>query len=59
MLFLRVGLSVGKDGNAVFEYRLPFPRLRLKKDHDDFKRHPEYANFVREEIGRASCRERV
>ncbi|XP_062333725.1 uncharacterized protein KIAA2026 isoform X2 [Osmerus eperlanus] len=24
-------------------------RLRLKKDHDDFKKHPEYANFVREE----------
>ncbi|XP_045923414.1 uncharacterized protein KIAA2026 [Micropterus dolomieu] len=24
-------------------------RLRLKKEFDDFKRHPEYSNFVREE----------
>lgn len=24
-------------------------RLRLKKEFDDFKKHPEYYNFVREE----------
>lgn len=24
-------------------------RLRLKKEFDDFKKHPEYNNFVREE----------
>lgn len=24
-------------------------RLRLKKEHDDFKKHPDYYNFVREE----------
>ncbi|XP_014852063.1 PREDICTED: uncharacterized protein KIAA2026 homolog [Poecilia mexicana] len=24
-------------------------RLRLKKEHDEFKKHPEYNNFVREE----------
>ncbi|KAK5616803.1 hypothetical protein CRENBAI_020492 [Crenichthys baileyi] len=24
-------------------------RLRLKKENDDFKKHPEYSNFVREE----------
>ncbi|XP_041754971.1 uncharacterized protein KIAA2026 [Coregonus clupeaformis] len=24
-------------------------RLRLKKDYDDFKKHPDYENFVREE----------
>ncbi|XP_030623805.1 uncharacterized protein KIAA2026 [Chanos chanos] len=25
-------------------------RARLKKDYDDFKKHPEYDNFVREEL---------
>lgn len=26
-----------------------YTRLRLKKEFDDFKKHPEYSNFVREE----------
>lgn len=26
-----------------------YVRLRLKKEFDDFKKHPEYNNFVREE----------
>lgn len=29
-------------------------RLRLKKEHDDFKKHPEYNNFVREECASSS-----
>lgn len=32
------------------EIVIPFlSRLRLKKEFDDFKKHPEYDNFVREE----------
>lgn len=30
-------------------FSLFFSRLRLKKEFDDFKKHPEYNNFVREE----------
>lgn len=28
---------------------ISFNRARLKKESDDFKKHPEYENFVREE----------
>ncbi|KAM9539393.1 putative bromodomain-containing protein 10 isoform 1-T1 [Salvelinus alpinus] len=29
-------------------------RLRLKKDFDDFKKHPDYDNFVREDVDRST-----
>uniref|UniRef100_A0A673YB91 Bromodomain containing 10 n=1 Tax=Salmo trutta TaxID=8032 RepID=A0A673YB91_SALTR len=29
-------------------------RLRLKRDFDDFKKHPDYDNFVREDVDRSS-----
>lgn len=34
----------------IYNFDVIFPhRLRLKRDFDDFKKHPDYDNFVREE----------
>lgn len=38
-----------KKSCSVFSFFFSFSRLRLKKEFDDFKKHPEYNNFVREE----------
>lgn len=39
----------------IYNFDVIFPhRLRLKRDFDDFKKHPDYDNFVREDVDRST-----
>uniref|UniRef100_A0A4W5M533 Bromo domain-containing protein n=1 Tax=Hucho hucho TaxID=62062 RepID=A0A4W5M533_9TELE len=48
---LSIETAVSKPHNRLLNACYVFcpNRLRLKKDYDDFKKHPDYDNFVREE----------
>lgn len=46
-------MSLESQSNCV-PFFLFIARLRLKKEFDDFKRNPEYNNFVREECNSSS-----